>query len=219
RGDFPAALAAVPTLGWKGRHHRVLGHIHLPHGDMDRAVAAFEAARTEAEQHNAPGERAIAQTLHALACAFIDPLRADEELALAYQFLAQLDQRATTLLAQVTALVRDAGTDRDVTGRATVLRTEITVAGLAWLTPLLETALTFHHAVRGAQHDLAATIDRLREETANGDFAYYVPIAVGMGDLPQSTGPAIRWLDDEPTGRARWRALVTARQHHLRGTQ
>ncbi|MGP4091291.1 ATP/GTP-binding protein [Streptomyces sp. KR55] len=219
RGDFPAALAAIPTLGWKGRHHRVLGHIHLPHGDMNRAVAAFEAARTEAEQNDAPGERAIAQTLHALACAFIDPLRADDELALAHQFLAQLDQRATTLLAQVTALVRDAGTDRDVTGRATVLRTEITVAGLAWLTPLLETALAFHHAVRGAQDDLAATIDRLREETANGDFAYYVPIAAAMGDLPQPTGPAIRWLDDEPTVRARWRALVTARQHRLRGTQ
>ncbi|MFD3720055.1 hypothetical protein [Streptomyces sp. NPDC058674] len=26
-GDFLTALAAVPTLGWKGRHHRVLGDI------------------------------------------------------------------------------------------------------------------------------------------------------------------------------------------------
>ncbi|MGW7261285.1 ATP/GTP-binding protein [Streptomyces sp. NPDC054834] len=219
RGDFPTALAAVPTLGWKGRHHRVLGHIRWPHGDIDRATAAFEAARTEAEQHDAPGERAIAQTHIALVTAFADPARADDELALAHQLLAHLDQRATTLLAHVAALVRDAGTDHDVTDRATVLRTEITVAGLAWLTPLLETALAFHHAVRGAQDDLAATIDRLHEATANGDFAYYRHIAAAMGDLPQPAGPAIRWLDDEPTVRTRWRALVTARQHRLHGTQ
>lgn len=218
RGDFPTALAAVPTLGWKGRHHRVLGHIRWPHGDIDRATAAFEAARTEAEQHDAPGERAIAQTHIALVTAFADPARADDELALAHQLLAHLDQRATTLLAHVVGLVRDAGTDRDVTDRAAVLRTEITVAGLAWLTPLLETALAFHHAVRGAQDDLAATLDRLREATANGDFAYYVHIAAAMGDLPQPAGPAIRWLDDEPTVCTRWRALVTARQHRLHGT-
>ena len=66
-GDFPTALAAVPTLGRKGRHHHVLGHIRWPHGDIDRATAPFEAARTEAEQHDAPGERAIAQTHIALA--------------------------------------------------------------------------------------------------------------------------------------------------------
>ncbi|WP_331736656.1 ATP/GTP-binding protein (plasmid) [Streptomyces canus] len=214
RGDFPAALATIPTLGWKGRHHRVLGHIHFPHGDMDRAIAAFDAARIEAEQHNAPGERAIAQTLLSLACAFTDPARADDELALAHQLLGQLDQRATTLLAQVAALVRDAGTN-DVTDRAAVLRTEIAVAGLASLTPLLEHTLVFHHAVRGAQDDLTATIDRLHEATANGDFAYYVHIAAAMGDLPQPSGSAIQWLDDEPTVRGRWRSLVTARQHHL----
>jgi tetratricopeptide (TPR) repeat protein len=216
RGGFPTALAAIPTLGWKGRHHRVLGHIHFPHGDMDRAIAAFDAARSEAEQHNAPGERAIAQTLLSLACAFTDPApaRADDELALAHQLLGQLDQRATTLLAQVAALVRDAGTN-DVTDRSAVLRTEITVAGLSWLTPLLETALVFHHAVRGALDDLTATVDRLHDATANGDFAYYVHIAAAMGDLPQPSGSAVQWLDDETTVRARWRSLVTARQHHL----
>ncbi|GAA2522858.1 ATP/GTP-binding protein [Streptomyces longisporus] len=214
RGDFPTALAAIPTLGWKGRHHRVLGHILFPHGDMDRAIAAYDAARAEAEQHNAPGERAIAQALLSLACAFTDPARADDELALTHQLLGQLDQRATTLLAQVAALVRDAGTN-DVTDRAAVLRTEITVAGLAWLTPLLETTLVFHQAVRGAQDDLTATIDRLHEATANGDFAYYVHIAAAMGDLPQPSRSAVQWLDDELTVRARWRSLVTARQHHL----
>ncbi|MGW1364493.1 ATP/GTP-binding protein [Streptomyces chartreusis] len=215
RGDFPAAMDAVPTLGWTGRHHRVLGHIHLPHGDMVRTVDAFTAARSEAEEHNAAGEQAIAQTLLALATAFTDPARADDELVLAQQFLAPLDQRATTLLADVAALVRDAGTDQDVTDRASTLRTEIRTAGLAWLTPLLETALAFHHAVREATDELAATIDRLREATATGDFAYYVTVAAAMGDLPQPTGHAIRWLDDVEIVRARWRALVTARQHRI----
>ncbi|MGY1503740.1 tetratricopeptide repeat protein (plasmid) [Streptomyces sp. QTS52] len=219
QGDFPTALAAVPTLGWKGRHHRVLGHIRWPHGDMDRAIAAFEDARAEAEQHDAQGEQAIAQTLLALVTSFTDPDRADDELALAHQLLTRTDQRATTLLAQVAALVRDAGTDRDITGHAAVLRTEITVAGLPWLTPLLETALAFHHAVRGNEDDLTATIDRLRQATANGDFAYYVPIAAAMGDRPQPDGPAIHWLDSEPAVRTRWRALVTTRQHRLRNNQ
>ncbi len=215
RGDFPTALAAVPSLGWEGRHHRVLAHIHFPHGDIDRAAAAFEAARTEAEEHDAPGERAIAQTLLALVTAFTDPVRADDELTLAHQLLDQLDQRATVLYARVAALVRDAGTNRDVTDRATVLRTEATTAGLPWILPLLETALAFHHAVRDAHDDLAVTLDRLRDVTANGDFAYYVNIAAAMGDLPQPAGPAVQWLDSETTVRARWRALVTARQRHL----
>lgn len=219
RGDFPAALAAVPTLGWKGRHHRVEGHIHWPHGDVEKALAAFEAARAEAEQHDAPGERAIAQTHIALVAAFTDPHRADHELSLAHQFLAQLDQRATALLVQVVALVRDAGTDHNVTGRADVLRTEISVSGLTWINPLLDVALAFHHAVRGDQDPLATVIGRLREATTSGDFAYYVNIAAAMGDLPQPDGPAIHWLDSESAVRARWRTLVTTRQHHLRDGQ
>ncbi|WP_150136484.1 hypothetical protein [Streptomyces hyaluromycini] len=178
---------------------------------MDRTRAAFEDARTDTEQHDAPGEQAIAQTHIALAAAFTDPARADGELALAHQLLDRLDQRATTLLVDVAALARDAGTDRDITGRATVLRTEITVTGLPWLTPLLETALAFHHAVRGADDDLSDTIGRLREATANGDFAYHVPIAAAMAGRPRPDGPVIRWLDDEHIVLARWRALVTAR--------
>ncbi|MFD8625221.1 tol-pal system YbgF family protein [Streptomyces hygroscopicus] len=219
RGDFPTALAAIPTLGWEGRHHRVLAHIWWPHGDIDRAIAAFEAARAEAEQHDAPGERAITQTLLALVTAFTDPHRADDELALAHQYLAPLDQRATTYYATVAALIRDAGTDRDVTDRATVLHTESTVAGLPWLTPLIHTAVAFHHAVRDAQDDLTATIGQLRETTANGDFAYYVDIATAMGNLPQPAGSTVQWLDDPHTVRERWRALVTARRDYLRITR
>ncbi|MFE9610984.1 tetratricopeptide repeat protein [Streptomyces sp. NPDC006012] len=217
RGDFPAALAAVPGLGWRGRHYRVLGDVHWPQADFDNAITAFEHARAEAEQHNAAGERAIAQTRLALATAFADPERADNELALARQLLEPLDQRATTLLAQVAGLVRDAGTNRDVPDRATLLRTHIDVAGLAWLTPLLETALAFHHAVQTDHDGLTAAIDRLREATANGDYTYLLHIAAAMGGLPQPTSPAIQWLDDAHTVRTRWHTLVTARRHHLNG--
>ncbi|GLW19832.1 hypothetical protein Stsp01_65750 [Streptomyces sp. NBRC 13847] len=80
------------------------------------------------------------------------------------------------------------------------------------------TALAFHHAVRGAQDDLTATLDRLRQETASGDFSYYVDIATAMGNLPQPAGSAVQWLDDAHTVRQRWRGLVTARQDHLRST-
>ncbi len=162
-------------------------------------------------------QRTIVQALLALVTAFTDPVRADGELALAHQILDQLDQHATVLYARVAALVRDAGTDRDVTHRVTVLHTEATTAGPPWSIPLLETVLAFHHAVRDAHADLGATLNRLRETTANGDFAYYVNIAAAMGGLPRPTGPAIRWLDSEATARTRWRALIAARQRHLRG--
>ncbi|MFJ6792043.1 hypothetical protein [Streptomyces angustmyceticus] len=39
-----------------------------------------------------------------------------------------------------------------------------------------------------------------------------------MGDLAQPAGSTIQWLDDVDTVRERWRALVTARQDHLRGS-
>ncbi|MGW8882519.1 ATP/GTP-binding protein, partial [Streptomyces mirabilis] len=111
-GDFPTALAAVPALGWKGRHHRVLGDIHWSHADTAQAVTAFEAGRTEAEQHGAVGERAMTQVRLALALSFADPARrAGDELALAHQLLNGLDQRSNTLLAQVVTLIKDAGTD------------------------------------------------------------------------------------------------------------
>ncbi|QIB49575.1 ATP/GTP-binding protein (plasmid) [Streptomyces aureoverticillatus] len=211
-GDFPTALATLPTLGWKGRHHRVEGDVWWPHGDLERAADAFEAARTEAEQHGAAGEKAITQTRLALVHAFADPARADDELALARQLLEGLDQRATTLLADVAALIRDAGTTHDLPGRAQVLRTEITVAGLTWLTLLLELALAFHHAVQDEHQALAAAIERLHTLTANGDFAYYTDIAAAMGNLPHPPRPTVHWIDDTDTVRDRWRALVTARQ-------
>ncbi|MFL4908188.1 ATP/GTP-binding protein [Streptomyces sp. MMS24-I2-30] len=107
--------------------------------------------------------------------------------------------------------------DHHLDDLATLLRTHIDVAGLAWLTPLLETALAFHHAVQSEHDDLTAAIDRLREATANGDYTYLLHIAAAMGGLPQPTSPAIQWLDDAHTVRTRWHTLVTARRHHLNG--
>ncbi|MCL3998203.1 ATP/GTP-binding protein [Streptomyces lavenduligriseus] len=213
-GDFPAALAAVPTLGWKGRHHRVEGDIHWPHGDITRAVTAFTAARAEAEQHNAAGERAIAQVRLALAVSFTDPARAADELTLADQLLDGLDQRATTLLARTAALIADAGTG-DVTDRAHHLHTDIDNAGLPFLTRFAELALAFHHAVRGDHHNLTASLGRLNELTATGDFAYFTDIAHFMARRLLLQPSTTRWLEPEETVRRRWETLVAERRHHL----
>ncbi|MFE7513103.1 ATP/GTP-binding protein [Streptomyces sp. NPDC057540] len=213
-GDFPTALAAVPTLGWKGRHHRVLGDIQWSHADTAAAINAFEAGRAEAEQHGAAGERAMMQVRLALAVSFADPDRAADELALAHQFLEGLDQRSNTLLAQVVALIKDAGTG-DVTARAEILRTDIEAAGLPFLHRFVELALAFHHAVRSEDQDLAAAIGRLRALTATGDFAYFTDIAHFMGGLPLPGPSTIRWTSSEADVRSAWRGLVQARQERL----
>lgn len=214
-GDFPAALDAARTLGWKGREQRVLGDIWWAHADIDQAVTAYEAARAEAEQHGNAGEQAISQARLTLAVALTDPARADDEITLATQLLDGLAQRATTLITRLAALLRDAGTP-DVTDRAQILRTELTVAGLTWLTPLLETALAFHHAVLDQQHHLTDDITRLSELTRNGDYAYYADIARFMGDLPlPDRSSPVQWLDGQEVTRTRWRALVTRRRSHL----
>ncbi|WP_329625956.1 ATP/GTP-binding protein (plasmid) [Streptomyces sp. NBC_01255] len=212
-GDFPSALAAVPSLGWKGRHHRVLGDIHWAHADTGRAVAAFEAGRAEAEDHGAAGERAMMQVRLALALSFADPVRAGEELALAHQLLEGLDQRSNTLLASVVALIKDAGIP-GVTDRAQVLHADIDSAGLPFLHRFVELAVAFHHAVREEDQDLAATIDRLRTLTATGDFAYFCDIAHFMAALPLPGPSPIRWTTSEDDVRSMWRGLVQARQEH-----
>ncbi|MGW7313146.1 ATP/GTP-binding protein [Streptomyces sp. NPDC054865] len=213
-GDFPTALEAVPTLGWKGRHHRVLGDIHWSHADTAQAVAAFEAGRSEAEQHAAAGERAMTQVRLALAVSFADPERADHELALAHQLLEGLDQRSNTLLAHAVALIKDAGTG-DVVDRAQTLHADIEAAGLPFLHRFVELALAFHHAVRGEDQHLAATINRLRALTATGDFAYFTDVAHFMAGLPLPGPTTTRWLDGEDRTRDRWYRLATARRARI----
>jgi hypothetical protein len=219
-GDFPTALATARTLGWEGRHHRVEGDIWWPHGDMDRAAAAYAAARDEAEQHGVTGERGNSQAHRAFALAFTDPLVADDELALAEQLLAGVDLRATTLITHIAALARDAGrTDADIDDRAQVLRAEIRTAGVTYTELALDLTLAFHHAVRNDQNQVAATIARLRENTRGGDFGYYSDIAAFMAGTAPAHPSGARWVDGEPAARQRWRTLVAARQRRLSGTQ
>ncbi|MER7826976.1 hypothetical protein ABTX85_30955 [Streptomyces sp. NPDC096097] len=210
-GDFPTALAAVPTLGWTGRHHRVLGDIHWSHANTDQAVTAFEAGRTEAEEHGAAGERAMIQVRLALALSFADPDRAGAELSLAYQLLESLDQRSNALLAQVVALIKDAGTD-GIIDRARSLNTDITGAGLPFLHRFVELAVAFHHAVRAEDQELTAAISRLRGLTATGDFSYFTDIAHFMGGLPLPGPTTTQWIDSPDAVRARWQHLVQTRR-------
>ncbi|MEV7684051.1 ATP/GTP-binding protein [Streptomyces sp. NPDC088341] len=214
-GDFPTALETAHTLGWEGRHHRVLGDVWWVQADMTRAAAAYQAARTEAEQHGIAGERATTQAQRAFVLAFTDPALADDELALAQQLLSGLDLRATTLTTQIAALVRDAGTTQDVEDRARLLRTDIHVAGLASAEATLDLALCFHHAVRNSRAELNTTIARLRERTHTGDHAYYADIAHFMAALPLPAPSPAQWLDGEQTTRDRWHTLVTARREYL----
>ncbi|MGW1619938.1 ATP/GTP-binding protein [Streptomyces sp. NPDC002172] len=219
-GDFPTALATAHTLGWEGRHHRVEGDIWWPHGAMDRAAAAYAAARDEAEHHGVTGERGNSQAHRAFALAFTDPAVAHDELALAEQLLAGVDLRATTLITHIAALAHDAGrTDADIDDRAQVLRTEIRTAGVTYLQLALDLTLAFHHAVRDDHEQAAATIARLRENTRGGDFAYYSDIAAFMTGAAPAHPSGARWVDGEPATRQRWRTLVTARQRSLGGTQ
>ena len=217
-GDFPTALAAARVLGWAGRGHRVEGDVWWPQGDMDRAAAAYGAARDDADHHGVAGERATSQAHRAFALAFTDPQAADDEIALAEQLLTGLDLRATRMTVRIAPLVRDAGsTDTAaIDDLAWQLRTEITNAGLAATqSPTLELALAFHHAVRDDHQAVAAVISRLSQLTTGGDYTYYTDIAHFMADLPLTNPSPAQWIDGPETTRQRWRGLVTTRRHHL----
>jgi hypothetical protein len=213
-GDFPTAHAVIPDLGWPGRHHRVDGDIWWPHGDMHRAAAAYKAARTEAEQHGVAGERATSQAQRAFTLAFTDPDRAADEIELARHLISGLTLRQTGHTIDMAALLLDAGADHGVLARAHLLREEIRVSGVAIATAILELVVCFHHAVLGDDHGITATITRLRDLTAVGDYAYYTDIAAFMSDRPTLPSSA-RWIEDESTVRRRWRHLVLARRSRL----
>lgn len=199
-GDFPTALAAAQNLGWEGRHQRVLGDLYWLQGQPERAAAAYLAGRTEAEQHGKAGEAAHNQ--------------ATAEIDLAYQLLAGLNLRATTINVHRAELIRDAGSD-SVDDQIATLRTELDIAGLASLTPAIELAGAFHQAVLDDHSALHATLARLREQTSDEDHAYFVDIAHFMADLPLDQAFGARWLDGEQRTRSRWRGLVIARQAYL----
>ncbi|MGW2777308.1 hypothetical protein ACWC4C_33220 [Streptomyces olivaceoviridis] len=213
-GDFPTAYDTALTLGWAGRQHRVQGDILWPHGDMDRAAAAYLAARDQAEQHGVAGERVTSQAQRALVVAFTDPTVASDELDLAEQLPTGLDLRATSLTMRIAALVRDASTPRGIEV-ARNLRTETRDAGVTAAEAVLELALAFHHAVLGEQDKLRAVIDRLRDFARTDDYAYYADLAHYMGGLPLPGPSSARWLDGAEAVRARWQRLVQTRQADL----
>ncbi|MGN5392512.1 ATP/GTP-binding protein [Streptomyces sp. JL7001] len=213
-GDFPTAYATARTLGWAGRQHRVEGDILWPHGDMERAAAAYAAARDQAEQHGVAGERATSQAQRALALAFTDPDTADDELHLAEQLLTGLDLRATSLTVRIASLVRDAGALQGLEA-ARVLRAEIRGTGITAAEAVLELALAFHHAVQGEEDKVRVVISRLLELSRNGDYAYYVDIAHFMAGIRLSDDASARWLDGVEAVRARWQQLVQNRQARL----
>lgn len=218
-GDFPTALRTAGTLGWAGRHHRILGDVWWVQGDMARAALSYEAAREEAEQHAVAGERATAQAQRAFTLAFTDPSVAEDELVLAQHLLTGLDLRATRLTTRIAALVREAGAvAAGIEDRARVLRAEAEVSGITAARLTLELALGFHHAVLDDRDRLAASLGRLRD-LVGGDYAYYPDLVCFMAGRPLPDGPPsrARWIDGEETTRARWRALVTVRRAHLRG--
>ncbi|MFD0271729.1 hypothetical protein ACFVGY_34935 [Streptomyces sp. NPDC127106] len=181
---------------------------------MNQAATAFTAARTEAEQHGNTGEQAIAQAHLALAYAFTDPDQADDEIALAEQLLAGLDQRATALTVQVAALAREAGTLADLAG-ARALRTEIRAAGITSAEAVLELAAALHHAVLGEHDKVRTVIERLHALAERGDYAYYADIAHYMAGLPLPAPSPTTWLDGPDTVRTLWRQLVEGRQPRI----
>lgn len=215
-GDFPTAVEAAGRLGLEGRHHRVLGDVWWVQGDMERAEAAYLAARSEAEEHGVVGETAMVQAHLVFAVSFADPLRADDELDLADRLLSRLSLRSSEMTARIAALVRDAGFTADVPDRAAVLLAEIGVSGISYAAAKLQLTLCFHHAVLEAQNDLVEAITRLRELTQSGDYAYYVEIAHFMAGLPLPEHIArARWIDGERQTRERWRHLVDTRRSRL----
>ncbi|MFF1651683.1 hypothetical protein [Streptomyces sp. NPDC058240] len=112
--------------------------------------------------------------------------------------LAGLDQRATTLTAQIAALARDAGAPGPaVDDRADLLRTEITTAGITAAALLLDLVLTLHHTVRGDDTVVRDDIARLGELTRNGDYAYYTDIAHFITGLPLTSALA-GWTAGQP---------------------
>ncbi|MGP3638729.1 hypothetical protein ACTU45_36570, partial [Streptomyces sp. 24-1644] len=150
-GDFPTAYTLAQTLGWEGRHHRVLGDLYWIQGQPQRAAEAYLAGRTEAEQHAKAGEAAHNQALYAFTVAFYDPNQAAAEFNLAHQLLTGLDLRATAINARRAVLIRDAGNDSVDTDIAT-LRTEIEIAGLTSLKPAIELAAALAPGRPGRPH-------------------------------------------------------------------
>ncbi|WP_103513086.1 hypothetical protein [Streptomyces sp. SM13] len=116
---------------------------------------------------------------------------------------------------KIAALVRDAGTDHNVPGRADVPRAQIHASGLVAPGAMLELAVAFHHTVANDANAANATITRLNGPT-DGSYAHYTDIAHHMASTTTRNPSAARWIDDEAIVHQRWRALTTTRRSRLR---
>ncbi|MFG2365039.1 DUF4158 domain-containing protein [Streptomyces mirabilis] len=187
--------------------------------EMKATNAAFARSKREVfkssySNHYRAGLMKLLEVLDFRSSALYAPAQATAEIDLAYQLLASLNLRATTINVRRAELIRDAGSD-SVDDQIATLRTELDIAGPASLTPAIELAGAFHHAVLDDHIALNATLTRLREQTSDEDHAYFVDIAHFMAGLPLDDPSPAQWIDGEPATRSRWRALVTARREHL----
>ena len=216
-GDFPTVLETARDLGWQGRHHRVLGDVWWPHGQLGRAAEAYQDARLEAEEHGIAGEAATSQTMRAFALAFADPAVADDEIELARCLLRSVDLRATRINVQLASLLRDAGTETDVDERVQELQADMDRAGLASMQATAVLVSAFHHAVLDDTAGLAGDIAQLRELTRRGGNVYCVDIAhfLAEQEMPAPEAFRVRWIAGAAGVRTRWRRLVAQRQLHL----
>ncbi|WUJ40967.1 ATP/GTP-binding protein [Streptomyces sp. NBC_00386] len=213
-GDFPTTLDTARGLGWRGRHHRVLGDLWWPHGRAEFAAENYKNARTEAEEHAVLGEAATSQSMRCFALAFTDPEIADDEIELARCLLRPLDLRASRINVELASLLRDAGTSADIAGRVQALREDLNRAGFVSMQASLCLVVSFHRAVLRDQAGVDSEIARLRELTTTGGYAYYVDIAHFMAGRRTAPGEAsgARWIGGAPDVHARWRGLVAQRQ-------
>ncbi|WP_203695948.1 hypothetical protein [Streptomyces rubrogriseus] len=107
---------------------------------------------------------------------------------------------------------------RGVEDRARILREQTSISGVVIAGAFLELAVCFHHAVLNDHARVDTGIGRPRGLTRGGDHANYADIARCVpGRADQGVGGP--QLDSEQRTRGRWRALVTARQAHVRTGQ
>ena len=76
--------------------------------------------------------------------------------------------------------------------------------------------MAFHHAVLGADDNLAAAVERPHELTRSSDHTYYSDITRFMAGLTTGPPTTAQWLNGKDATRARRRVLVTDRRELLR---
>lgn len=212
-GDFPAVLAATEQLGDDSRYHRTLGDLWWTQGSIALACAAYDDACRAAVAEANPGEAALSRACLAFAAAFQDSGRADQQIQLAEQLLQSADIRWARIQSRIAGLLRDAGGDTALPGRAADVEAEAEASGLTSSVAYARLAVCFHHAVLADQSALDAARVRLRTCVKGAEFAYLLEISHFLdGSEPPSDLPRATWIDGTPATAARWSAITTDRR-------